>query len=227
MTSRGEAAARTPGERALIEHIRRRLPAAPPALAIGPGDDAAVIVPERGAFQVLTTDALVEGDPLRPPLFEPRRRRPQGPGGQRQRRGRDGRTAGVRAAVAHPPRRLHVRRPRRPARRDPGDGRSRRNGRGGRQHLPLPRPARRGRDRHRQRSAAADPDARRRAPRRRPLCDRQHRRCGGRPRLAAGSRRGPGVGDGGLRPTATAVPSRGRGSGCCSAGTRRRPPAWI
>lgn len=61
MTSRGEAAARTPGERALIEHIRRRLPAAPPALAIGPGDDAAVIVPERGAFQVLTTDALVEG----------------------------------------------------------------------------------------------------------------------------------------------------------------------
>lgn len=61
MTSRGEAAARTPGERALIEHIRRRLPAAPPALAIGPGDDAAVIVPERGAFQVLTTDAVVEG----------------------------------------------------------------------------------------------------------------------------------------------------------------------
>ena len=50
-----------PGERALIDHIRRRLPAPPPTLLIGPGDDAAVIVPERGAMQVLTTDAIVEG----------------------------------------------------------------------------------------------------------------------------------------------------------------------
>lgn len=50
-----------PGERELIEHIRRRLPASSGALLIGPGDDAAVIVPERGALQVLTTDAIVEG----------------------------------------------------------------------------------------------------------------------------------------------------------------------
>jgi thiamine-monophosphate kinase len=49
------------GERALIQHIRRRLPAAPPSLLIGPGDDAAVLTPTRGALQVLTTDALVEG----------------------------------------------------------------------------------------------------------------------------------------------------------------------
>ena len=49
------------GERALIERIRRRVPAAPPELLIGIGDDAAVAAPDRGALQVLTTDALVEG----------------------------------------------------------------------------------------------------------------------------------------------------------------------
>ena len=48
-------------ERSLIDHIRRRLPAAPSSLIVAPGDDAAVVVPERGAFQVLTTDAVVEG----------------------------------------------------------------------------------------------------------------------------------------------------------------------
>ena len=54
MTSRGS-------ERALIDHIRRRLPPPPPTLVVGPGDDAAVITPARGALQVMTTDALVEG----------------------------------------------------------------------------------------------------------------------------------------------------------------------
>lgn len=49
------------GERELIDHIRRRLPANPASLLVGPGDDAAVVVPTRGAFQVLTTDAVVEG----------------------------------------------------------------------------------------------------------------------------------------------------------------------
>ena len=49
------------GERALIDRIRRRLPPAPPALAVGIGDDAAVAAVDRGALQVLTTDALVEG----------------------------------------------------------------------------------------------------------------------------------------------------------------------
>src|SRR5690349_16929209 len=48
-------------ERTLIRHIRSRLPPAPPALLVGPGDDAAVVEPERGAFQVLTTDVLLEG----------------------------------------------------------------------------------------------------------------------------------------------------------------------
>jgi thiamine-monophosphate kinase len=47
-------------ERGVIDHIRRRLPAAPASLIVAPGDDAAVVVPERGAFQVLTTDAVVE-----------------------------------------------------------------------------------------------------------------------------------------------------------------------
>jgi thiamine-monophosphate kinase len=49
------------GERALIDRIRRRLPPSPPELIVGIGDDAAVAAPDRGALQVLTTDALVEG----------------------------------------------------------------------------------------------------------------------------------------------------------------------
>ncbi len=49
------------GERALIERIRRRLPAPPRELLVGIGDDAAVTAPDRGSLQVLTTDALVEG----------------------------------------------------------------------------------------------------------------------------------------------------------------------
>jgi thiamine-monophosphate kinase len=49
------------GERVLIERIRRRVPPAPASLVVGIGDDAAVIAPDRGALQVLTTDALVEG----------------------------------------------------------------------------------------------------------------------------------------------------------------------
>ena len=59
MNSRASAA--PPGERALIEHIQRRLPAPPSSVLIGPGDDAAVLTPTRGALQVLTTDAVVEG----------------------------------------------------------------------------------------------------------------------------------------------------------------------
>ena len=49
------------GERALIERIRSRVPPADSSLIVGIGDDAAVAAPERGALQVLTTDALVEG----------------------------------------------------------------------------------------------------------------------------------------------------------------------
>ena len=49
------------GERALIERIRSRVPPADNTVVVGIGDDAAVTIPERGALQVLTTDALVEG----------------------------------------------------------------------------------------------------------------------------------------------------------------------
>src|SRR5512133_1992428 len=49
------------GERALIERIRARAPAPPDWVAVGIGDDAAVVVPERNALDVVTTDALVEG----------------------------------------------------------------------------------------------------------------------------------------------------------------------
>ena len=48
------------GERALIARITSRL-ATPPWVVVGPGDDAAVIRPARGTFDVLTTDALVDG----------------------------------------------------------------------------------------------------------------------------------------------------------------------
>ena len=48
------------GERALIDRITARL-AMPSWVVVGPGDDAAVIEPERGALEVLTTDAQVEG----------------------------------------------------------------------------------------------------------------------------------------------------------------------
>jgi thiamine-monophosphate kinase len=48
------------GERALIARIKARLTAAP-WVVVGPGDDAAAIEPVRGALEVLTTDAQVEG----------------------------------------------------------------------------------------------------------------------------------------------------------------------
>jgi len=48
-------------ERKLIERIQARLPAAPPWLLVGIGDDAAVVEPERNRVEVLTVDAIVEG----------------------------------------------------------------------------------------------------------------------------------------------------------------------
>ena len=47
-------------EHDLIAAIRARVPAAPGWLAVGIGDDAAVARPERGALEILTTDAIVE-----------------------------------------------------------------------------------------------------------------------------------------------------------------------
>ena len=48
------------GEQAVIQRIIARL-AMPAWVEVGPGDDAAVIVPARGRREVLTTDALVDG----------------------------------------------------------------------------------------------------------------------------------------------------------------------
>jgi thiamine-monophosphate kinase len=48
------------GERALVRRITTRL-AAPDWVVVGPGDDAAVVEPERGSLEVLTTDVQVEG----------------------------------------------------------------------------------------------------------------------------------------------------------------------
>jgi thiamine-monophosphate kinase len=48
------------GEHALIERLRRRVGAPPSWVLVGIGDDAAVVQPARGAFDVVTTDSLVE-----------------------------------------------------------------------------------------------------------------------------------------------------------------------
>jgi thiamine-monophosphate kinase len=48
------------GERALVARITDRL-VMPTWVVVGPGDDAAVIAPERGALDVFTTDAQVDG----------------------------------------------------------------------------------------------------------------------------------------------------------------------
>jgi len=48
------------GERALVARICDRL-VSPSWVVVGPGDDAAVVEPVRGALEVWTTDALVDG----------------------------------------------------------------------------------------------------------------------------------------------------------------------
>ena len=49
------------GERALIARIAAALPAPDAAVAVGIGDDAAVVEPERGALTAVTTDTVVDG----------------------------------------------------------------------------------------------------------------------------------------------------------------------
>jgi thiamine-monophosphate kinase len=49
------------GEQGLIERIRTRAPAPPAWVAVGMGDDAAVVEPARNRAEVVTTDVLVEG----------------------------------------------------------------------------------------------------------------------------------------------------------------------
>ena len=49
------------GEQALIDRIRTRAPTPPAWVAVGLGDDAAVVEPARNRAEVVTTDALVEG----------------------------------------------------------------------------------------------------------------------------------------------------------------------
>jgi thiamine-monophosphate kinase len=56
----GSVTARPIGERALIAEIRARLSPPPSWLVVGIGDDAAVVRPERGALEILTTDSVVE-----------------------------------------------------------------------------------------------------------------------------------------------------------------------
>jgi thiamine-monophosphate kinase len=61
LSSRGSRTVADAGERGIIAAIRARVPAAPAWLAVGIGDDAAVAQPERGALEILTTDASIEG----------------------------------------------------------------------------------------------------------------------------------------------------------------------
>jgi thiamine-monophosphate kinase len=48
-------------ERELVARIQRQLPAAPHWVAVGIGDDAAVIEPERNRLEVVTVDAVIDG----------------------------------------------------------------------------------------------------------------------------------------------------------------------
>ena len=48
------------GERGLVERLRARVGASPAFVHVGIGDDAAVLEPERGALDVVTTDSLIE-----------------------------------------------------------------------------------------------------------------------------------------------------------------------
>jgi thiamine-monophosphate kinase len=50
----------TLSERALVQRLRARMSTSAPHVTLGIGDDAAVIEPERGAADVITTDTLVE-----------------------------------------------------------------------------------------------------------------------------------------------------------------------
>ncbi len=51
----------TIGERALIERVRARAGTPPDWVTLGIGDDAAVMQPERGTHDVITTDSLIDG----------------------------------------------------------------------------------------------------------------------------------------------------------------------
>ena len=51
---------RSIGEHALVERLRTRIGSSPQYVTLGVGDDAAVLAPERGQHDVVTTDALVE-----------------------------------------------------------------------------------------------------------------------------------------------------------------------
>ena len=54
-----DAAVADLSERELIARIQQQLPAAPPWLLVGIGDDAAVVEPERNRLEVLSVDAVV------------------------------------------------------------------------------------------------------------------------------------------------------------------------
>ncbi len=49
------------GEHKLLDRLRARVPAPPDWVAIGIGDDAAVLEPARGEVDVITTDSQIEG----------------------------------------------------------------------------------------------------------------------------------------------------------------------
>ena len=78
----GSTTVAEPASVASLQSIRARLPPSPGWLHVGIGDDAAVAAPERGALEVLTTDALVEGVHFDSALQCPLRRRLEGARGQ-------------------------------------------------------------------------------------------------------------------------------------------------
>jgi len=61
----------TLGEHAVLARILSRLPKTPTSVLVGPGDDAAIVAPERNQRLVVTTDAVVEGVHFSRPAFSP------------------------------------------------------------------------------------------------------------------------------------------------------------
>ena len=199
----------------------------PPWVVVGPGDDAAVIAPERGALDVLTTDALVEGV-----HFDRRSSRPTRSG----HRALAVNLSDLAAMGARPraallslvlPDALDVDGDRSASGRTAGACRASPRDAGRRQHHAHAGAAGRRRHRDRQRAAAPRADARRaHGP---ATTSTSPARSATRPSglQALQARGGRPAGRPDRRRARTSVPSRACARGCCSAATAPRRAAWT
>ena len=139
----------------------------PSWVVVGPGDDAAVIEPERGRVGRPDDRRAGRRRALRSSVRAAGGHRAPGPRRESERFGGHGRQTSGRAALARAPGRPGRRVPRPHDRRDARARRRTQRGGGRRKHHALPRPPDGGRDGDRSRPAAAANDARRCQARRR------------------------------------------------------------